>query len=265
MKLKRFWLDRPLLLFTLALVGIGLVMVFSASAMMSEARYGSTTLFFRKQLIWDVLGLCAMLGFMRVDYHIWQRWTKPLLAVSVAGLALVLVVGPIVKGARRWIHVAGFTFQPSELAKLALILWLASYLDRRQSQIKYFSKGLWPALLVLGLVCGLMVLEPDLGTPLMLGSVCVMMLFLAGVRLEHLLGVALAASVPLYFLLFHVAYRRRRLLAVRRGRRWGRSLTTRGGGRTGSVGGNDSGVKGRRRDRRPRRDLPRLAARPSGG
>jgi len=213
MKLKRFWLDRPLLLATLVLMGVGLVMVFSASAMMSEARFGSAYLFFRKQLLWDILGLFAMLGFMRVDYHRWQRWTRPLLIAAVSGLVLVLAVGRVIKGARRWIHLGGVTFQPSELAKIALILWMASYLDRHQSQIKYFSKGLWPALLVLGLVCGLMVVEPDLGTPLMLGSVCVMMLFLAGVRLEHLLGVGLATVVPLYFLLFHVAYRRRRLLA----------------------------------------------------
>src|SRR5258705_124049 len=115
MKLKRFWLDRPLLWTTLVLVGVGLVMVFSASAMMSETRFGSAYLFFRKQLLWDVFGLAALLGLMRVDYHYWQRWTRPLLVAAVAGLFLVLIVGPVVKGARRWIHLGVLTFQPSEL------------------------------------------------------------------------------------------------------------------------------------------------------
>ncbi len=213
MKLKRFWLDRPLMLATLVLMAVGLVMVFSASAMMAETRYGSAYLFFRKQLIWDVLGLVAMLLVMRLDYHRWQKWTRPLLGAAIAGLVLVLAVGRVVKGARRWIHFGGFTFQPSELAKIALILWLASYLDRRQSQIKNFGNGLLPALMVIGAVCGLMVVEPDLGTPLMLGSVCMMMLFLAGIRIDHIAMVALAACGPLYFLLFHVPYRRRRLMA----------------------------------------------------
>src|ERR1051326_6291896 len=114
MKLKRFWLDRPLMLVTLVLMGVGLVMVFSASAMMSEARFGSAYLFFRKQLVWDVIGICTMLGLMRVDYHYWQRWTRPLLALAVAGLILVLVVGPVVKGARRGIRLGSVPFQPSD-------------------------------------------------------------------------------------------------------------------------------------------------------
>src|SRR5687768_5401023 len=105
---KRFQVDRPLLIATLLLLALGLVMVFSASANMSEERYGSAYLFVRKQILWDVLGITALLTCIRIDYHHWQKVSLPLLLVAFALLASVLVVGPVVKGARRWIPL-GFT------------------------------------------------------------------------------------------------------------------------------------------------------------
>jgi cell division protein FtsW len=164
-------------------------------------------------MLWDCVGLLALFISMRVDYHHWQRWSYPLLGISWLGLALVLVIGPVIKGARRWIHLGPISFQPSEVAKLALILSLASFLDRRQSQLKDFTKGFLPAMAMIGITCGLMVLEPDLGSPMMLGAVSIMLLFLAGARWKHLIQTGLATLPPLYFLLFHVGYRRRRLMA----------------------------------------------------
>jgi cell division protein FtsW len=212
-KTKRFWVDRPLLIATLLLVAVGLLMVFSSSAIMSQERFGSAYLFLRKQIMWDIIGLIVLTICMRMDYHRWQKWTYPLLGIAVLTLAAVLVVGPLIKGARRWIHLGPITFQPSEIAKLALLLWLAYYLDRRKSQLKDFRKGFVPPLIVIGIVCGLILKEPDLGTPMMLGTVSMMMLFLAGAKWKHLGGTLLASTAPLYYELFHVGYRYRRMMA----------------------------------------------------
>src|SRR5436190_1670588 len=112
---------------TLLLVGVGLVMVFSASAIMSEERFGSAYLFVRKQIAWDGLGLLMMFLCMRLDYHRWQRWAYMLLGWTMVALVVVLGIGPLIKGARRWIHFGPISFQPSEMAKLALILALATF------------------------------------------------------------------------------------------------------------------------------------------
>lgn len=212
-KARKIWADRPLVIATILLVAVGLLMVFSASAIMSEERFGSAYLFLRKQLLWDILGVLALFICMRVDYHRWQKWTYFILGSALISLVAVLIVGPMIKGARRWIHLGPITFQPSEIAKLALILWLSYYLDRRKSQLKDFRKGFLPPLLVMGLVCGLILKEPDLGTPMMLGIVSLMLLFLAGAKWQHLGGTILVSLAPLYYELFHVGYRYRRMMA----------------------------------------------------
>lgn len=205
--------DHALVGLTLALLMFGMVMVFSASSGMSENRFGSPYLFFRRQLIWDAIGIVALLVTMRIDYHKWQKWALPMLVLSAVMLAAVLVVGPVVKGARRWIHLGPITFQPSEFAKLSLILWVSSFLDRHRSQVSQLKKGFLPPLIMMGVICVLMLKEPDLGTPLMLGSVCMMLLYMSGAQLRHMVGTALLASVPLYYQLFHVGYRQKRLMA----------------------------------------------------
>jgi cell division protein FtsW len=212
-KSKKLWPDRGLLAATLLLMAFGLLMVFSASAMMSENRFGSPYLFVQKQLLWDFLGVVALLVCTRIDYHRWQKWSYPLLAAAAVTLLLVLFVGPVVKGARRWIHLGIFTFQPSELAKLALILWLANYLDRRRSQLNDFKRGFLPPLLIMAGILGLILKEPDLGTPMMLGGVSFMMLFIAGARWQHMAATVIATLPALYYELFHVGYRQRRLMA----------------------------------------------------
>jgi cell division protein FtsW len=209
---KTVRVDRPLLVATMLLVGLGLVMVFSSSARMSEARFGSAYLFLRKQLAWDALGLSAILLCMRIDYHRWQRWSVPLLSAALVLLAAVLWVGPVVKGARRWIHLGYMSVQPSELAKLALVLWLANYLDRHKSQLRDWVHGFLPPLAVLAAVCALILKEPDLGTPLMLAAMGMMLLFLAGARWYHLGATVLIGLIPLYYELFRVGYRYRRLM-----------------------------------------------------
>jgi cell division protein FtsW len=212
-KSQKIWPDRGLLVATLLLVSMGLVMVFSSSAVMSEQRYGSAYLFIRKQIAWDALGLVVLFVCLKIDYHRWQKWCYMLLGWSIIALVAVLAVGPVIKGARRWIHLGPLSFQPSEIAKLGLILVLATYLDHHKSRVKDLTRGYLPLMIIIGLVCGLIVLEPDLGSAILLASVSVILLFLAGARWEHLLGTVGVSFIPLYFLLFHVAFRRRRLLA----------------------------------------------------
>ncbi len=211
MKKQLFHIDRPLFFLTFLLLGLGLVMVFSASAGMSEERFGSAYLFLRKQLLWDVFGLMTLLVCMRIDYHRWQKAAMPLLVISVVLLVVVLVVGPVVKGARRWIPLGFMNVQPSELAKLATLVWLSDFLDRHRSQITDFRKGFLPPIAMLGLVSALILKEPDLGTPILLVATGIILLFLSGARVLHLAALAGLAAVPLYYELFHVSYRLKRL------------------------------------------------------
>src|SRR3954468_18923750 len=113
--------DTALLTATLLLVCVGLVMVFSSSAGMSEERFGSAYLFLRKQIAWDLLGLVVLFICLRMNYHLWQRWAYILLGISIFALGTVMVLGPVIKGAKRWIHMGPVSFQPSELAKLSMI------------------------------------------------------------------------------------------------------------------------------------------------
>lgn len=188
-------------------------MVFSASANMSEERFGSAYLFVRKQIIWDVLGVVVLFYCMRMDYHRWQRWSMQLLVIAFVLLALVLVIGPVVKGARRWIPLGFMNIQPSEVAKLAILVWLADFLDRHRSQIRDLRNGFIPPLLVLGLLCAFILKEPDLGTPLLLGVTGMILMFLAGASSLHLLSVVGLSLIPLYYEIFHVGYRYRRLMS----------------------------------------------------
>jgi cell division protein FtsW len=206
-------IDRPLFLSTLLLLSLGLVMVFSASAGMSEERFGSAYLFVRKQLLWDALALGIMLMCMRMDYHKWQKLAWPLLLIALVLLIAVLQFGPVIKGAQRWLPLGFMNIQPSEVAKLATIVWLADFLDRRRSAIYDLKKGFLPPMIVLGVVCALILVEPDLGTPILLGTTGLLLLFLAGARTMHLGGVVLLSLGPLYYELFHVSYRARRLMS----------------------------------------------------
>ncbi len=180
---------------------------------MSEERYGSAYLFVRKQLLWDAFGLITLFLCLRIDYHRWQKWSLVLLVLAFALLAAVLVIGPVVKGARRWIPLGFMNIQPSEVAKLALLVWMSDYLDRHRSQIHDLAKGYLPPLIVMGLICGLILKEPDLGTPMLLGTTGLFLLFLAGARSLHLVLTTGVSLIPLYYELFHVGYRYRRLMS----------------------------------------------------
>ena len=211
---KRVSVDRWLFTVTMLLVFVGLVMVFSASAVMARERFGSPYAFLSKQLIWAVAGLGAMVVTMRVDY---KRYKHPALVFSLMGVTTLLLIAVFFldrsHNTHRWIHAGGFSFQPSELAKPVLILFLAYFLESRAKSMNDVRNTLVPAAAPVLVFLGLIVLQPDLGTAIACAGIAGCILYVAGMRLRYF-GYALVASLPpLYFLIFHVAFRRDRILA----------------------------------------------------
>ena len=208
-------IDFMLLGTVLALTTIGFIMVFSASAVLAQQRYGDNLYFFKRQLIYGVLGICAMFILSKLDYRRLRPLAYPLLFISVFLLVLVYTpgIGLKVGGARRWIHLGHVTFQPSEFTKLSLIIYLAYYFSKKKETIKEFKKGLLPVLLITGLLIAFIYPQPDFGNAMFLSLLLVTFLFIAGARLIHLgiLG-AMALPVALYAV-FHAGYRYRRLVA----------------------------------------------------
>jgi cell division protein FtsW len=196
------------------LVFAGLVMVFSASAMMARERFGSPYAFLSKQLIWAAAGLVAMVVAMRVDY---RRYKHPALVFSLLGLTTLLLISVFFldrsHNTHRWFRVGAFSFQPSELAKPVLILFLAYFLEGRSKTMDDWRNTLAPAAAPVVVLLGLIVLQPDLGTAIACAGIAACILYVAGMRLRYF-GYAFGASlVPLYFLIFHVNWRRDRILA----------------------------------------------------
>lgn len=207
-------LDGWLFFAVAALLAIGITMVLSTSYLHAQERFSDGTYFFRRQLVATGVGLVALLISALVPYTVYRRFAYPLLALSLVLLVLVLVpgVGLSRGGARRWLSLGGFTFQPTELSKLSLVLYLAHSLAKKGEKVRTFAVGVLPHLVVGGLFLGLIYLEPDLGTPLILGLVLCLVLFVAGARLKHLLIMGLLALPGVAFLVIGAEYRLRRLL-----------------------------------------------------
>ena len=206
----------PILLTTvLVLVALGIVMVYSSGAIYAADLYGNETHFLSRQLIFAVLGLGLMLAAAKVRYQIFKRWTYPILGGVLLLLIAVLIpgVGSTMGGATRWLNMGSFYLQPSEMAKFALVLYLAYSLEKKQSQIGTFSIGILPHLIVVGMTLMLILVEPDFGTTAVLAAILFAMMFVAGTRLVHLGGI-FAAAMPLAAVaLMGAEYRRKRLMA----------------------------------------------------
>ncbi len=211
---KRVPVDPALLAVTLILALVGVVMVFSASAVVAGNRFHDPWYFLKRQLAWLGAGLLVMHLISKVDYTIWKKLAVPLLFGTTVLLVLVLVpsLGSAAKGARRWLHLGPINIQPAELTKYVAVIYIAAYLTKKQDQITHFSRGLLPPLIVLGLLSGLVLLEPDLGTVVVMGLVVVTMLFLAGARIKHLGLLSLCALPAVAALILGSSYRRQRLM-----------------------------------------------------
>ncbi len=211
---KRVSVDRWMFTVTAILVFVGLVMIFSASAVMAKERFGSAYEFLLKQLVWAVAGFAAMVVAMKVDY---KRLKHPALVFSFLGLTTVLLVSVFfldrAHGTHRWFHLGPVSLQPSELAKPALILFLAFFLENKTTAMDDVRNTLLPAVAPTAAFLALIVFQPDLGTAIACAGITACVLFVAGLRLRYFGYAFAAALLPLYFLIFHVAYRRDRILA----------------------------------------------------
>lgn len=197
-----------------ALLAVGITMVLSTSYLYAQERYADATFVFRKQIIAVAVGMAALFIAALVPSTAYRRFAYPLLGLGLLVLCLVLVpgIGLSRGGARRWLPLGGFAFQPAELAKISLVLYLARSLAKKGIKVQTFSIGILPHLIIGGLFLGLILLEPDLGTALILGLILFLMLYVSGAKLSHLLLVGLLALPAVALAVAGSEYRLRRLL-----------------------------------------------------
>lgn len=205
-----------IIFFTVAvLLGLGVVMVYSSSAVSAYVNFHDSYYFLKRQMIWVSLGLLTMLLTMNIDYHVWRKLAKPIMLVTLCLLVLVLIpgLGKVVNGARRWLGFGSLYLQPSEVAKLSMVLFCSTTLARYQGEITSFFKGIVPQLLALLVVFGLILKEPDLGTALAIGGTVFVLLFTAGAKISHLVSLGVAGVSGIIAAIIVEPYRLKRLLA----------------------------------------------------
>ena len=206
----------PLLLGSTAILTlIGLIMVLSASSVEAYARFGSSFLFFKRQAAYAVVGSLGMALTMRMRYRAWERLCVPLLLGVLALLVLVLLpaFGTVAGGSARWIQVGPVTIQPSELAKLAVVTFAAALLARRWQRLDDLRQVAVPLVPVVALLCGLVLLQPDLGTSVIIVAAAFVMVFAAGARLRHLIAGGMATATLGLGLIWVEGYRWTRFLS----------------------------------------------------
>lgn len=206
--------DRTLFGAVVTLVLFGILMVYSASAVLATERFGSSYYFLWRQVVWAAVGLLFMVAMMNVDY---RRLSEPRAVFPLLALQLILLVAVLFAGrshnAHRWFHLGLGTFQPAEFSKLAIVVFLAYFLNIRREAVNDWKHTLMPIALVAGASIALVLREPDLGTSLAIALIVAAMLFAAGLRVRYFAIGAAALSPMLYFLVFDVGYRYRRILA----------------------------------------------------
>jgi cell division protein FtsW len=199
-----------------ALVVLGLIMILSASSVTSFANYGSSYLFFKKQALWALIGVVAFVVFARLDY----RRLAGVGYVLIVGVALLLVavlipgLGIVAGGSARWLGIGTWSFQPSELAKLALVLFAADVFSRKDERtLRELNHTLLPLIPVLGVLAALVMLQPDMGTTLVLGTIGLGVLFVAGAPVRYLIPIGVVGAVGAVGAAFGADYRRARVFA----------------------------------------------------
>ncbi len=198
-----------------ALVGIGLVMIYSASSATAYAEHHDTAFYAKRQFVWLIVGLVCAYAAYRVDYHKLRKAAPFLLVASILTLVAVLLphVGIIVNGARRWIGASSVTFQPSEFAKLAMIVYLAAVLSQRGERITSLWNGLFPLCVPVVIMAVLVLKEPDMGTASLLVMTAFTMFFAAGARIPHLFAIFCATVPPVVLTILASPYKRARIFA----------------------------------------------------
>jgi cell division protein FtsW len=204
--------DLVLLGVVLALLAIGTIAIYASTAAAAHQRHGDPSFFLTRQVIFLVLGGFALWFGARFDYRRLYRLTYPLLVVALVLLAATQAM-PAINGARRWILVGPLQFQPVEIAKLALVTYLAYSLRRKADRVKSFTVGFVPHLVVCSVMMALLLAQPDLGSSVILGATTLMMLFVAGARVSYIVLAVLAAAPVAYHLVVGTSWRMQRFLA----------------------------------------------------
>lgn len=207
--------DYLLLCIIFTLLVIGLVMVYSSSNIWADYKYADPLFFIKRQLIFAGLGVVSMLFIMNIPYHFWKKYAKLILLTCFILLLVVKIpgIGIVRGGAQSWIGVGAFSIQPSEFMKLGLIIFLASFLSANQKYITSFKRGFLPTIGLVFLAFGLIMLQPDLGTGVVLVLTCVLMIFIAGGRIIHFLGLSIIGLAGFVFLIISAPYRIKRITA----------------------------------------------------
>jgi len=191
--------DRKLTLVTFALIIFGLVMLFSASLVAGYLRSGNSLYFINHQLMGLLLGIPAFVIFSRIDYHLWRKYALYFLLGSIVLLLLVFIPGLSANygKAHNWINILGFSLQPSEFVKISFLLYLAAWLEVKQNKLEDFSHGMGPFIVILGIIGGLMLLQPDLGTLSIIFATSLIVYFVAGGKWRHVVVAVLLAVICL--------------------------------------------------------------------
>jgi len=194
-------------------MGLGIVMVYSASAILAGEKFNDSLYFLKKQVLFGAGGVLLMVIAMNLNYHVWQKLAYPILGLSFVLLVLVLTVGTRAGGSTRWLQIGSMSFQPSEFSKLALVIFLSYFLAKKGERIRAFRFGFLPTILIAGAMIFLVIQQPDFGVALFLGILAVLMLYVGGTRLSYLLSLALLSIPTVYYLIVRVPYRLNRIMS----------------------------------------------------
>ncbi|MFZ7120417.1 MAG: putative lipid II flippase FtsW [Eubacteriaceae bacterium] len=205
--------DFLLIFCILSLVCIGVIMVFSASIYSSSVNYGDQYYLFKKQLLFAGIGLIVMYIVSKVNYKIYFKYHKHIMIISIILLIAVLIpgIGKSLNYARRWIYVAGMSFQPSEIAKVAAIIFTAASVANLKEKIRTFTRGILPYLILIGILCVLIYLEPDLSTALVIALIIIGIIFVAGGNMGYLMSLGSVLGVGVIYAAFFTDFRKGRL------------------------------------------------------
>ncbi|MBW7473649.1 stage V sporulation protein E [Paenibacillus oenotherae] len=197
------------------ILAIGLVMVYSASAVLAFHEFGDPYYYVKRQSLFAALGVGAMIVTMNAHYWTWKKWSKLGLLICFGLLVIVLIpgIGVVRGGARSWLGISSFGIQPSEFMKLAMVIFLAKMLSEKQQAVTLFTKGLLPPLGILGLAFGLIMMQPDLGSGAVMVGASLIVIYTAGARLSHLGSLALIGVLGLVGLILAAPYRMQRITA----------------------------------------------------
>lgn len=198
-----------------ALLLFGIIMIFSASSVTAFAEAGDSFYYFKKQALYAFLGLICLFFFAKYDYHKLRKLSIPftILMFVLLGIVLIPGIGRVVGGGRRWLSMGWLNLQPSEFAKLVIIIYAAGVLAKKQAKISNLSELLWPLVPIVGMVSFLVAVQPDLGTAFTISLTVFILMFISGAELKHLLGFGLTGLATVFIFIFSEEYRRRRFFA----------------------------------------------------